>query len=64
MKLSKLIRRLEHLQEQLDDDVEVAVQYRDEGGEYLGVDTSLYLYVQNNEVLKEGHWVIKKTIIL
>lgn len=64
MKLSKLINKLERLKEELGEDIEVVMQYRDDGGEYCGVDTELYLSVGNAEIYKDGHWVVKKTIIL
>lgn len=64
MKLSKLINKLERLKEELGEDIDVVMQYRDDGGEYGGVDTELYLSVRNAEIYKDGHWVVKKTIIL
>ena len=64
MKLSKLINKLERLKEELGEDIDVVMQYRDAGGEYGGVDTELYLSVGNAEIYEDGRWVVKKTIIL
>lgn len=63
MKLSELINKLETLKEE-NGDIDVVMQYRDDGGEYGGVDTELYLSVRNAEIYEDEHWVIKKAIIL
>lgn len=63
MNISTLIEKLEHLKEK-HGDIDVVVQYRDDGGDYGGQDTEIYLSVRNAEIYEDGHWVVKKTIIL
>lgn len=50
MKICELINKLNELKNQYGEDIEVAVQYRDDGGYYYGVDRELWCeHSQANE---------------
>lgn len=51
MNIKELIKKLQDLEKKYGSDTEVVVKYRDEGGEYLGVDYDLYLYEDDGEIL-------------
>lgn len=65
MNISTLIKKLEHLKEK-HGDIDVVVQYRDDGGEYGGQDEEIYLTERNIFVWDDynKHNIIKKAIIL
>ena len=42
MTVAELIKELEAIRAEYGDDMKVVVQYRDEGGDYLGVDEDVY----------------------
>ena len=65
MNISTLIEKLKHLKEKYGD-IDVVIQYRDDGGEYGGQDTEIYLTEKNISVWDDynKHNIIKKAIIL
>lgn len=44
MKITELIKKLEEIKAE-NGDIEVVVKYRDDGGEYIGHDETLYLTI-------------------
>lgn len=63
MKIEDLIRELEKIQKK-HGNIEVQVQYRDDGGDYYGTD-EVRLYVEKDEIVDEdGNFKEKLTLIL
>lgn len=63
MKIEDLIRELEKIQKK-HGNIEVQVQYRDDGGDYFGTD-EVRLYVEKDEIVDEdGNFKEKLTLIL
>lgn len=49
MTVAELIKELEAIRAEYGDDMKVVVQYRDEGGDYLGVDEDVYRGVDEDD---------------
>ena len=49
MTVAELIKELEAIRTKYGDDMKVVVQYRDEGGDYYGVDEDVYRGVDEDD---------------
>lgn len=49
MTIAELIKELEAIRTKYGDDMKVVVQYRDEGGDYYGVDEDVYRGVDEDD---------------
>lgn len=49
MTVAELIKELEAIHAEYGDDMKVVVQYRDEGGDYIGVDEDVYRGVDEED---------------
>lgn len=57
MTISELITYLEEAQAEYGN-IEVRVQYRDEGGNYTGYDECLYNYIEEDSEMKKKYLVL------
>ena len=65
MKIEDLIKELEKIQKK-HGNIEVQVQYRDDGGDYFGTDNDVLLYVENKTIDLDDNGSIReeKTLLL
>lgn len=58
MKICELINKLNELKNQYGEDINVMVQYRDDGGDYYGADEEIRLDYSVNEDEREDNVIL------